>query len=283
MSDLPTLRPTELRRVMDLVREAGIDVSDWGNYAGGLAKAAANPKYCYEWAFVQPGTVVVLNVWYSGINDRGGVIILEDNLRASAANHARIHRPASPVWRKRASKFDEAVSKAAEERLPVRAIICDGRMRRLSEGRASKVKARMLDPVPWAVTLYDSKTGQFRLTRGALPSRLVDQFTVGSIPDSPTETRSVAGKVFVRNPDVRQAVLSRAAGRCEWCNGHGFTMPDGSVFLETHHIVPLGEGGPDRIQNVAALCPNHHREAHYGAAREVMRERLLRIAQNAKP
>lgn len=282
MSDLPTLRPTEHRRVMDLVQEAGLDVSDWGNYAGGPTRAAANPKYCYEWAFVQPGTVVVLNVWYSDINDRHGVITLEDNLRASATNHARMHRPASPVWRKRASKFDEAVSKAAAERLLVRAIICDGRMRRLSEEHASKVKARMLDPVPWAVTLYDSKTGQFTLTRGAPPSRLVDQFVVGSIPDSPIETHSVTGKAFVRNPHVRQAALSRAAGRCEWCNCHGFTMPDGSVFLETHHIVPLGDCGLDRIQNVAALCPNHHREAHYGAAREVIREQLLRMAQNAK-
>jgi 5-methylcytosine-specific restriction enzyme A len=29
----------------------------------------------------------------------------------------------------------------------------------------------------------------------------------------------------------------------------------------------LASGGADEIENVIALCPNHHREAHFGAAR----------------
>jgi hypothetical protein len=37
---------------MDLVAAAGIDVSDWANFEGGQQKAASNPKYCYDWAFV---------------------------------------------------------------------------------------------------------------------------------------------------------------------------------------------------------------------------------------
>jgi len=29
-----------------------------------------------------------------------------------------------------------------------------------------------------------------------------------------------------------------------------------------HHIIPLADGGPDTLENVAALCPNCHRKMH---------------------
>jgi 5-methylcytosine-specific restriction protein A len=55
----------------------------------------------------------------------------------------------------------------------------------------------------------------------------------------------------------------------------GFLMADGGIYLETHHVIPLSEGGPDIDSNVAALCPNHHREAHFGKMRNEMRQELL--------
>ena len=42
-----------------------------------------------------------------------------------------------------------------------------------------------------------------------------------------------------------------------------FRSKAGSLYLESHHIIPLSEGGVDHPSNVIALCPNHHREAHY--------------------
>ena len=51
------------------------------------------------------------------------------------------------------------------------------------------------------------------------------------------------------------------------------------IYLETHHIVPLSEDGSDIVQNVAALCANHHREAHHGAARANIKASLLRMAK----
>jgi hypothetical protein len=279
MFELESLRPTELRRVIDVVREAGIDVSDWANWAGGTADAARNPRYCYEWSFVELGRVVLLNCWYSGMREHRSTITLQDNLRASAALHRSSREGGNQNWGKRAERFDEAVRMAWSEKLPVRVAICDGMMRKRGDlnARASKVRARQLDPSPWAVTAYDMATGQFTLTRGALAHRLVDQFNLGVIPESPTETRSIKGIIFVRDAAVRKATLSRANGRCEWCQEPGFTTHDGSVFLETHHIVPLSEGGADAVTNVVALCPNHHREAHVGAARDVMRDRLLAL------
>jgi len=61
MSELSEIRPKDQHRVMDLVKAAGVDVSDWGNFKGGEKKAACNPKFCYEWSFVEPQKVVVLN------------------------------------------------------------------------------------------------------------------------------------------------------------------------------------------------------------------------------
>ena len=34
--------------------------------------------------------------------------------------------------------------------------------------------------------------------------------------------------------------------------------------LEVHHTKPLAEGGEDTVNNAEALCPNCHKEAHYG-------------------
>jgi 5-methylcytosine-specific restriction protein A len=34
--------------------------------------------------------------------------------------------------------------------------------------------------------------------------------------------------------------------------------------LEVHHKKQLSEGGEDTVENAIALCPNCHREAHYG-------------------
>ena len=53
-------------------------------------------------------------------------------------------------------------------------------------------------------------------------------------------------------------------------------MGNVKIYLETHHIVPLHEGGDDTSENVIALCPNHHREAHYGEKRNDMRNEMLR-------
>ncbi len=74
---------------------------------------------------------------------------------------------------------------------------------------------------------------------------------------------------FIRNPYVVRAALLCAEGVCEMpsCRATPFTREDNSVYLEVHHIVPLSEGGGDCLENVAALCPNCHRELHHGMNR----------------
>lgn len=80
---------------------------------------------------------------------------------------------------------------------------------------------------------------------------------------------------FVRDPAVVAFVLARAAGVCELCQRQApFVRDDGEPFLEVHHVKLLAHDGPDVVENAAALCPNCHRELHYGRDR-VARVRLL--------
>ena len=276
MRQLDKIAPKSKDLVIDLVHAAGIDVTDWANYKGGVEKASTNPKYCYEWSFVEPGREVILNLWYANMRERAGVITLSGNLRRSAQVHGQ--RGGKSVWKKRAERFDEALRIAAWDRLPVRAIINDGTMRKPDDlkAKASWVTRRQLDPMPWAVTTYDNATGQFTLTRGPLVELLADQFIADDDSDSPAERRESTVVTYVRNPAHRERALARARGRCEYCSESGFAKPNGGVFLETHHVVPLSEGGMDSERNVVAICANHHREAHLGAAASVIRQALER-------
>jgi hypothetical protein len=89
---------------------------------------------------------------------------------------------------------------------------------------------------------------------------------------------------YKRDPEVRDYVLKRAKGRCEHCRKIGFLLPDGGRYVETHHIIALAKDGPDTVRNVIGLCPNHHREAHYGTNAEKLERKLLKklAAINAK-
>ncbi|MGA7157866.1 MAG: HNH endonuclease signature motif containing protein [Acidobacteriaceae bacterium] len=80
---------------------------------------------------------------------------------------------------------------------------------------------------------------------------------------------------YPRDPKVRDAVLSRTKGRCEFCGAEGFLKPDGSRYVETHHIIALAAEGADRATNVIGLCPNDHKEAHFGEQRAVLEEQMI--------
>ncbi|MFZ5875709.1 MAG: HNH endonuclease [Nitrospirota bacterium] len=275
MSALSEINPKDRQLIIDLVRAAGVSVSDWGNFKGGEKNAARNPKYCYEWSFVEARKLVVLNLWYASMQERDGVIVQDLNLREIAHRFGEI--PNKAVWARRSLNMDLAIQTAFRERLPIRVVVCEGKMRDIDDpgGKPSQVNKRLLDPVPWAVTAYDWNTGKCTVTRGAPAGRFVDQFSIPQESLSQVERRPVSGQAFVRNPEIRRRVLLRAKGKCEWCAQPGFTMADGKIFLETHHVIPLAEGGPDTGSNVVALCPNHHREAHHGANSPGMRKLLL--------
>ena len=71
---------------------------------------------------------------------------------------------------------------------------------------------------------------------------------------------------YRRNPDVVAEVRIRANGICEYCRKSApfFRPSNGQPFLEVHHKKRLADGGEDTVENAIAVCPNCHRELHYG-------------------
>lgn len=70
---------------------------------------------------------------------------------------------------------------------------------------------------------------------------------------------------YRRDPLVKAWVLRQADGKCECCHAPApFNGADGLPFLEVHHVIKLAEKGADTITNTVAVCPNCHRELHYG-------------------
>ncbi|HBC3450905.1 TPA: HNH endonuclease [Vibrio parahaemolyticus] len=73
---------------------------------------------------------------------------------------------------------------------------------------------------------------------------------------------------YRRDPDVVAEALYRAEGFCEKCKEKApfIKSSNGEPYLEVHHIIPLSQGGLDSPENVISLCPNCHREIHFGPA-----------------
>lgn len=77
---------------------------------------------------------------------------------------------------------------------------------------------------------------------------------------------TVTTTTYQRNADVVAEVLERANGVCERCGAAApfIRVSDGTPYLEVHHKVRLADGGEDTVENAIAVCPNCHRELHFG-------------------
>ncbi len=277
MTSISELRPQKNQRVIDLVRAAGLDVSDWSNFKGRATKAASNPKYCYEWSFI--GTnVVVLNLWFESLRAKNGTIYSQQDGRwRKSVGRATASQV---VWKRRAEKFHEAIRHAYFNALPLRVIICDGQMHDASRpnAKASRVAKRLLDAASWAVTEYDVKSGKCVLNRHALP--------VASDVDADDAELSAfegaARKRFVmhrhREGRLRAAKLAQVmqenGGRlvCQVPNcGFDFAERYGAIgegFAHVHHLKPLSalskHGTHVSLDDLAVVCPNCHAMIHAG-------------------
>jgi hypothetical protein len=284
---LKSLRPSSKRQVMDLVAAAGIDVSKWAIKADGtpVRYPRANPKYCYEWSFGGGGEPVLVCIWHESMRVDGSQIVYEGDMRETAlrldriANEDRDPRVKSRArdQARRARAVDSLLKQAFAVGEPVRVVVLDGHRRDESAlGRdASRANLRSLDSSSWFVHAYDNATGHVRMVRGERPVEagppFVDQFSA----PTPVEKRQTLRATYSRSVEVRATVLRRAEGVCELCGARGFRTERGAIYLETHHVVALSDGGPDKEWNVVALCANDHRRAHLSNEREAIRENLI--------
>ncbi|MBX3490609.1 HNH endonuclease [Parvibaculum sp.] len=278
MAKLEDLKPKQHFRVYDLVEAAGLDVRDWAASATDPTNPQTNAKYRSNWSFVDPGNAVVLFLWYDELEEKDDKIYQAFNLNDWLANFEA--NPRRHLRLSRARAFRDAVRIAYQQHLLVRVIFIEGSKEDISdpEAESSKIALRYLDSEPWYVESYDDTTGDCVITRGQQSGAhplYVDQFSLhDDTQSSDPERRKAITRSFKRSGAVRSSALGRAAGHCEFCNEPGFRMPDGRLYLETHHIIPLSQGGLDQPRNVVALCGNHHREAHLGERRDEIAHNL---------
>jgi 5-methylcytosine-specific restriction endonuclease McrA len=91
--------------------------------------------------------------------------------------------------------------------------------------------------------------------------------------------RTLVAYDYYRDPLVVAIARRRAGNLCEipGCTHPTFETAAGLPYTEVHHIIPLSEGGPDAIENVACLCAAHHRQVHVGAAGSSLTAQLKTI------
>lgn len=85
-----------------------------------------------------------------------------------------------------------------------------------------------------------------------------------------------SGWTVIRDNKVRAYVIGLADGKCEYCGKEGFLMSNDKRYIEAHHIIALSAKGCDVVENVIGLCPEHHREAHYGIGAEKLEEEFVK-------
>jgi 5-methylcytosine-specific restriction protein A len=298
---LGSLFPVKKYAVIDLVRRAGVETSNWYINMDGsrCANPRSNPAYCFNWTFGGGANPIVACLWHDQLKIENDEIVFRGNILARAlrleevaksSGEPRDIKSRAANQARRARALDEALKTAKILNAAVRVIANIGEHRGVDAigHESSVVDFRLLDPVEWLVDSYDSATGEARLVRKGSgysarpvpshqaevqhnPGRFVDQYTIGHAP----LTVSRESTSYLRSRAVRDAALQRADGFCEFCGTKGFATRAGSIFLETHHVIPLSEGGLDAVENVAAICPNDHRLAHYGCEGDRVREYLL--------
>lgn len=186
MAALEDVRPTERLLVMDLVAEAGLDVSDWANYAG--KHPASNPRYCYEWIFTQEGMPSVACLWFGNVErELDGSVRQRLNMWQVAKKHESL--PGRSAVAKRARALDLALQTAFRKQLPIRVIVVDGEQANLvaQNVQSSKVERRRLDTAAWSVAEYDWSTGDCLLVRSeAIVTGMAELQAVGGTGRSAT-------------------------------------------------------------------------------------------------
>jgi 5-methylcytosine-specific restriction protein A len=134
---------------------------------------------------------------------------------------------------------------------------------------AQHVGTKVIAILERAIAKVEGQSGepfaQFEHEVEALRKSIPKQAPTGNA--NPAKIQSTSTQ-FVREPEVVAWVLNAANGKCECCGKDApFTRIDGTPYLEVHHLKRLADGGSDRVSNAIALCPNCHRELHFGIRR----------------
>jgi hypothetical protein len=285
MSVLDDLYPATCTLVIDVLKEAGVDTGDW--------TANDDPSRRNNWSFGKDGEPQVLFIWHDELYMDGDMVCYKANMQEHAIALERTNTPTTRSQAKRARQFHSRVTKAYFQKLPLRVALVDGTV---GDDGVAKVRTRVLDATNWYAHQRDIETASVVLVRGVElssdfdPSSVFSKSYAKSIEDTnqadePEPPRHLASgtATFARDSEVVRSAKQRANGYCEYCGEKGFQTATAGFYLEGHHVIPLGCEGPDEVWNVVAICPNDHRQAHFGIHAVAMRDELVTYLCNLYP
>lgn len=88
------------------------------------------------------------------------------------------------------------------------------------------------------------------------------------IGDPPSQRAICSIYRILRDTELARRIKNMHEFHCQICRER-IELQGGTFYAEAHHLKPLGSphDGPDRIENVVCVCPNHHAALDYGAIR----------------
>lgn len=91
----------------------------------------------------------------------------------------------------------------------------------------------------------------------------IDKYCAADITP-PRRIKTTTNRI-VRDTEISKSFKEKYQA-CQIC-GKWILKGDGKRCVESHHIKPLGypHNGPDVIDNIIVLCPNHHAEFDFGS------------------
>lgn len=120
-------------------------------------------------------------------------------------------------------------------------------------------------------TLKDA-IGEYQIAfDGPITPKMHDYHEILKAADLPTKPNELTRVLTQLNRIVRDTQIARKVKvihnySCQIC-GYTLDLGNGKLYAESHHIKPLGaqHNGPDIVENIMCVCPNHHALLDYGA------------------
>lgn len=84
-----------------------------------------------------------------------------------------------------------------------------------------------------------------------------------------------------RGDSVARALKQLLGSQCQICGWKGFKKRDDTEFIEAHHLVQISERHADSLctENIILVCPNCHREIHYGESVEIKEDSDMNLVR----
>lgn len=257
-TELDSLRPMESLRVVDLVKQAGVDVTPWSiNKQKEVIDPYNNTFRNSKWMFGGINEPIVICFWWKDMKASGHQIFIAGDSRRNAnewsnklSTGKKSKGEASRLRPKinKAQEVDQAISEAYIRRKPVRVIVLDGFAANIEEAEtlSSNASKRLLDQAAWFVHSYEP-TGAYKLVRNLPMPAIVakDPFNGADDPAQYYEFQN-----FVDDSDINEteklALIKARVGQGyfreelikRWNGGCAVTNCKEPSMLLASHIVP---------------------------------------------